>query len=214
MMDLSRLLEWQNLMFILPMAFALLMLGVSVFASLDNNPDTASGEVETDVSMTGKMLSALGIGKVPVSILIYCWCMLFGFWGFVLYNYIFLSLFYNMLLRVSAASIIAFFIALLGSSFMVRIIARFVPQLESYAEQKQDFINREAEVRYTVTATQGTVTLTDKYGNLQQMQVRLDASVSEAVPPGEKVILIAYDATENVFMAIPVRLPVSSHNVN
>jgi membrane protein implicated in regulation of membrane protease activity len=175
----STLLEWQNLIFILPMAFALLLLGVSMLGGdgHDGDHDSPGHEHEVDGYGTGgheggdasifsRMLDMLGVGRVPVSILVFTWCMLFGFAGLVLQNYLLAGLLPALYVHVLVSVLIAFFVSGILTSLLARVIGALMPRLESYGERKQDFINREAEVRYTITSRSGTVTLTDKYGNL------------------------------------------------
>jgi hypothetical protein len=106
-------------------------------------------------------------------------------------------------LNVAVSAGAAFLISGFLTSLMARVIGRFMPRLETYGERKQDFINREAEVRYTIKRDSGTVTLLDKYGNLQQLQVHLDPSCTEPILPHTKVILLSYDAAEDTFLAVP-----------
>jgi membrane protein implicated in regulation of membrane protease activity len=214
----AMLLEWQNLIFLLPMAFALILLGVSMLGGDhhegDHDADShighevdgyglGGGQDVADASLFSRMLDMLGVGRVPVSILVFTWCMLFGFTGLLLQHYFLAALLPARLPNVIVSAFAAFAASGFLTSLLARLIGRVMPRLESYGEQKQDFINREAEVRYTITASSGTVTLTDKYGNLQQLQVYLHESCKEAIPPHAKVILLSYDAAEDAFLAVP-----------
>ena len=215
-MNPAMLLKWENLVFILPMAFALLLLGVSMLGGGHHDGDHdadghvgahevdgyGSGGADNDASFFSRMLDVLGVGRVPVSILVFTWCMLFGFIGLTLEHYVFAFL-PALYLNVVVSGVIAFITSGLLTSMLARLIGAIMPRLESYGERKQDFINREAEVRYTITASSGTVTLIDKYGNLQQLQVYLDSSCKEAIPPHTKVILLSYDPAEDAFLAAP-----------
>ncbi len=210
------LLEWQNLIFLLPMAFALLLLGVSMLGGDGDGDHEAEhhfgghemdgvGVDSADASAFSRALDFLGLGRVPVSILIFTWCMLFGFTGLILEHYL-LALFLPLrLLNITLSVIVAFISAGLLTSLLARLTGRFVPRLESYGERKEHFINREAEVRYTITSSSGTVTLLDKYGNLQQFQAQLHESCNETIPPHTKVVLLSYDASEDVFFAMPAQ---------
>ncbi|RYZ54973.1 MAG: DUF1449 family protein [Sphingobacteriales bacterium] len=217
-MQIEKLLEWQNLVFVLPMVFALIMLAISMFGDagsgdhdheLDSHHFEGDGvytaeDVSTDPSVLAKMFSALGVGKVPLSILAFCWLMIFGFTGLLLMNFHF----DNLLLRlpnVLFSGGLAFLVSMVTTAVIARTIGRFLPQMESYGERRQDFINREAEVRYTVTSNSGTVTMKDKYGNLQQLQVVLDKSCEGNIPPGSRVVLLSYNAAEEAFSVIPVK---------
>ncbi len=218
-MSLSMLLEWQNLIFLLPMAFSLLLLGASMLGGDhhhggDHDADghfighadgygTAGDHDGSDASVLSRMLDALGVGRVPVSILVFTWCMLFGFTGLMLQHYLLDELLPSRALNAVVSAVAAFIVSGVLTSLLARVIGRVMPRLESYGERKQDFINREAEVRYTITARSGTVTLTDKYGNLQQLQVHLHQSCTDAIPPDTKVILLSYDAAADTFLAVP-----------
>lgn len=235
-MTVMNLLEWQNLVFVLPIVLALILLGLSMLGSLGDNDVSVDHDVgidmdhdvdidhdvdvhvgagnamphdfdhdidmDHDISMINLMLSALGIGKVPLSILGFCWLMIFGFVGISL-NAVWKGVFdsINVLVVVSAG--IALFTSLTLTGFLAKFIAKFMPKSESYGETLSDFINREAEVRYTVTSSAGTITLHDKYGNLQTLHARRDVSCESDIPPDTKVMILSYSSQDGEFLVIP-----------
>ncbi len=217
-------LAWYNLIFILPMALALIFLGLSIFGGLgdsdvdvdsdvDLDGDVDAGNISTDKlphdidydspSFLSTMLSALGIGKVPLSILMFCWLMIFGFIG-LLINSLWWGFTVHILVIISAS--IAFFVSLFLTAFIARGIAKVMPQTESYAEKRKDYINREAEARFQITATSGTITLYDKFSNLQTFSAIKDSSCKENIPSGQKVIIVSYSSQEGVFVVIPAQI--------
>lgn len=227
-MAIQNLLEWQNLVFALPMVLALILLGLSMSGSLgehdtsvdhdvsvdhdatvhsgDNMPHDFSHDLDHDMSpsLISVMLSALGIGRVPLSILGFCWLMIFGFVGLVL-NSLWQGVFGSVNILVLVSAIVAFVSSLTVTSFLARVIARFMPQTESHMEKFSDFVNREAEVRFTVTATSGTITLNDKYGNLQTLMAKRDVSCESDIAPDTKVVILSYFPQEKVFIVIPAQ---------
>jgi len=231
-MTVTNLLEWQNLVFVLPIVLALVLLGLSLLGSLgdhdvnvdhdvgmdhdiDHDVDVHVGgdnamphdldhDIDTshDVSTINLMLSALGIGKVPLSILGFCWLMIFGFVGITL-NAVWKGLFDSINILVIISAGIALFSSLTLTGFLAKLIAKVMPKSESYGETLSDFINREAEVRYTVTSSSGTITLYDKYHNLQTLVARLDPSCKDAIPPDTKVLILSYSSQDGEFLVIP-----------
>lgn len=223
-------LEWQNLFFALPMVLALILLGLSLLGSSADNDasvDHDVGDVDHDVDLgeadvhshthdfahdvdhdspnniLSTMLTALGIGKVPLSILGFCWLMIFGFVGLFLnsiWNGVFGSI--NILVIVSAA--VAFFTSISLTSFLARGIAKIMPQTESHGENLSSFVNREAEVRYRVTSKSGVISLYDKFHNLQTLSAIRDDSCEEDIPSGQKVFILSYSTQDRVFKVIPV----------
>lgn len=240
-MTMQNLLEWQNLVFALPMVLAFILLGMSILGGggdhdvgadhdisidhdvsldahdidLDSDADVGGGhganlphdfsygmDHDAEVSIITTMLSVLGIGKVPISILGFCWLMIFGFVG-LSFNAIWTNVFgsINVLVMVSAA--VAFVASLTVTSFLAGFIARIMPLSNNDSESIANFINREADVRYTITPHSGTITLKDKFDNLQTLPARCDSSFDGSISPNTKVIILSYSKDKNEFIVIP-----------
>ncbi len=168
-----------------------------------NLPHDFSHEIDHDSpSVLSTMLSALGIGKAPFSILMFCWLMIFGFTGLCL-NALWTGIFGSITILVILSGAAALATSLTLTSLLARLLGKFIPQTENHSEKLSDFINREAEVRYTVTANSGTVTFYDKYNHLQTLIVRKDASCQEDIPPNTKVIILSYSEQDREFIVIP-----------
>lgn len=227
-MTIQNLLEWQNLIFVLPMVLALILLGLSMsgigehdsdidhdvglehdvdMQSAGNMPhDLSTTDVDHDTgpSVLSVMLSALGIGKAPLSILGFCWLMIFGFVGLVL-NSVWQGAFGSINILVIISASIAFISSLTITSFLARGIYRFMPQTQTEVENLSDFINREAVVRFTVTTDSGTITLIDKYGNQQTLMAKRDESCNQDLTPDTPVVILSYLPKEKVFSIIPAQ---------
>jgi hypothetical protein len=56
-----------------------------------------------------------------------------------------------------------------------------------------ELVGLPGEVRYTVGADYGTVTLHDKYGTLQQIECALGPTSNETLSPDTKVLVASWD---------------------
>ena len=85
-------------------------------------------------------------------------------------------------------------------------------QTESYAEKREDFVNREAETKFKITTTSGTINLYDKFGNLQTFSAIKDSSCEEDIPSGQKVLIVSYSSQEGVFVVTPAQINKVNNN--
>lgn len=219
------LLNWWNLIFVLPftagVGYLLLFasgtvavehgVGPDADVGLDHDADfdhdldhgiehtvhdhAVGGEHEVGTIM--KALSFLGLGRVPLSIIVMCFCFIWGFSGWAS-NQVFSSL-----LRVPGLFIWpSLGVALASSVLLTRYLAlglsKIMPATETYAVSKRQLVGRLAEVRYTVTETFGRAQLRDDTGVLQEVSCRVKPGEAE-IPPGSRVVLLSYDEREKVF---------------
>ena len=153
------LLDWQNLIFLLPMlaalAYTLLMAaglgfgdhGVAVDHDLDVGHDFDAGaehDLDTDhdashaghAASAGAMASLLGlfgVGRAPLSILILSACVLWGAVGLALNVWLGTA---NML-RVSGLAALA---AVLGTRLLAEGLAALMPSEESYYTTREELV--------------------------------------------------------------------------
>jgi membrane protein implicated in regulation of membrane protease activity len=159
-------------------------------------------EQDNDTSVFYSILVMLGVGRVPLSIIGFCWLMIFGFVGLLL-NGVWMGIFNSINILFLISGVVAFVTSLTLTSFLARGIGKIMPQTESYGEKKTDLINREAEVLYTVTEQSGTITLYDKFKNYHRLQARRDVSCTTDIPPNTKVVILSYAEKDKEFVVIP-----------
>ena len=215
------LLEWQNLIFVLPMSAALLYvvllasglsfgdhgdvaaghdLHVAVDHDLDAGHDLSGGAdqaVDTAESahghpphILGALLTLLGVGKVPVSILILSACLTWGAAGLIL----------NVVLGTTSMQRVvgfALLAAVVGTRLLAEGLALVLPGEESYHTPKPQLVGEAGQVLYAVTRTSGTVRLQDRSGNLLDLDCRTYGE--ESIPAGARVVLQEYDPAADVF---------------
>ncbi|MBI3964196.1 MAG: DUF1449 family protein [Chloroflexi bacterium] len=171
---------------------------------VDHGIDAVAHEVHADghaePSLLFKSLSFLGFGKIPLSILLTSFLLLWGFVGWAS----------NQLLKDALATpaLVAFSVATatLMSVFLVRSLARglarVLPSTESYDVTRDQLVGRVAEVRYRITERAGAAQTYDQHGNLHEVDCRVDEGEPE-LPPGTRIYLAAFDREKGVFAVVP-----------
>jgi hypothetical protein len=232
------LLEWQNLIFVLPMGlgvlYVLLMatglamgehgdvdvdhdigtdhdldvdhdIGVEHDVGVDHDvadghdvhaghavPDSHVGSIHGhQSSLLGRALGVLGVGKVPISILMISALFIWGAVGLVLNAFMGL----DAIGRVAGLTALA---SVVGTRLVAEGLASILPGEESYHTPKDQLIGEVGEVLYEVTPTAGTVRLRDPSGNLVDLDCR--AYGEDRFPAGSRVVLQEYASNSDSFL--------------
>lgn len=189
------ILEWWNLIFLLP-AFAavlyILLLAVGAMPFDDFGVDIADGDADHDV------LSLLGIGRVPLALVLVTFCLLWGFIGWFATR-AFSTIWPNPGVFVWPALAAAFFGAGLLTSLMARGVGRLIPRSASQSTGARDLVGRMAETRYPVSATAGSVQVYDRHGSLHEVSARVLPGEAP-IPAGTPVVLWRYDDAAGAFL--------------
>lgn len=212
------LLEWQNLIFALPMFTALLYVAMMAAGlAMDHDADIGHGpdldhdighvpHLEHDAHLEGDhahggdhapahpglfsaVLSFLGIGKVPLSILLMSASMIWGAVGLGL----------NMAFPDAPIRAVAFaaFATIGGTRLIAQGLTKVLPGEESYHTPKEDLIGQTAEAMFEVNVASGTARLVDPSGNLLDLDCR--AAGGERIAAGTRVVLTDYDPSTDLF---------------
>lgn len=224
-MQVLDLLQWWNLIFVLPFGLALgtvlLMATGAVSAEFGGHDldldhhieidhdvhvehDFGAHDGEGDGHFLGQALSLLGIGRAPLSIIVSSFCFIWGFTGWAA-NQFFQSLWPAPSVFVWASIGAAFFTAILLTRFIVFGIVKLMPLDENFAVSDSQLVGRRATVRFSVTNQSGTAQVYDQYGTLHEVPCRLksDDGASEAnlasLPPGTPVVLLEWNREQKFF---------------
>lgn len=220
-------LEWYNLIFNMPFLFALFYLlllatgtvatehGFEADAGIDHDVDLDHDlGIEHDLSHglehyhnmeSGhepgtllKALSVIGLGKVPLSIIMLCFCFIWGFAGFtsnkIFHDVLEPWLFIWPSLGIALTSSVFF------TGYLAKGLSRILPTMETYGTSMDDFVGKLAEVNYSITATSGSAFLRDKHGNFYEVPCRIETVEKQEIESGSQVILMGYNSDENVFI--------------
>jgi len=231
------LLEWQNLLFLIPIvlgALDLLMtaltgLGASEGADIhgDVDADMVGGfdhgfdagadagldhdaDAGHDVAHGGAghvlpaVLDFFGVGRVPLSILVMCYCFVWGATGLA-----------SLTLLGTAKVWVAVAIAAASAVLITRQVAyglsRIMPTFETHHTPQRELVGLRGRVLYRVTETSGVVRLRDERQSLRDVECRVRPNEAP-LPADAPVVLLRYEPGTKVFLVAPV--PVNEPQVN
>lgn len=227
-MSVEWLMQWWNLIFIVPFGLALLYLGVYAmsgftFGDADGDVGVDGADVDADADaeiavhgdadagVDGADLDAhdshvpihiaamswIGIGRVPLSLVLMVLLLTWGFFGFATSYYI-----ERNLQGFAMAPVVSIAVAAVGSmlatSLASRAIARWLPTSETYAMRRHDLLGRTGEAIYQIDHQTGVVSLRDENNDLFQVPCRVHADHAP-IPKGSRVRLVAYNGREKAY---------------
>lgn len=244
-MNAEWLLNWWNLIFLLPAGLALMYLGLytvsgltfgesDVDHDLDADADSdldadadadadhdldadhdADADSDADHDADGEQAAAghgstslaaltwLGLGKVPVSLLLMVLFLTWGVVGFIANA--------AMQSRGASASLIsiplAAIVSVLATRGVVMAVARYLPLYETTARRRHALLGAVGEAIFAIDQKFGMVAVRDDTGDLYQVACRAEAG-QEPIAKGAQVKLVAYNAKEGLFYV--ARRPITS----
>ena len=167
-------------------------------------------EVRHDVTMSAAgddagavkaMLLWLGVGRVPLSVLLMVFLLAWGAAGFIV-NQVARTAVYGDW-RVVALSLPAAFLgAILATRLTVSAIGRWLPLDESTARRRHDLLGLVGVALYTIDETFGMVSVRDDLGELYQVPCRVTRG-ADSIPKNAPAVLVAYNARQNLYRVEP-----------
>jgi membrane protein implicated in regulation of membrane protease activity len=216
---MTDLLSWTNLVFLIPLALGVLLtignavglgdfdldgevdLDADVDADVDLDADAdldADGDADADHG--GGAFDVLGVGRVPLMVILICLLTSFGVIG--------LSL--NRLLGwlpTAFAAPAAIWLSLVGSLVVTsrasRWIARLLPSVESYATDAEGLVGCAGKVAMPIDGDFGRATVLDGGGTRHELRCRTDGAT---LARGTEVVVTEYDAEHHVYTVVPLSL--------
>ena len=198
------LLVWQNLMFLLPLLLAVLYLLVLATGGDGHGHHDAGGhdatghghdghhdahhESESDLS---KVLGLIGIGRVPLSLVLVTMLVTWGGAGLITNQIVGTNMWF-----VSAG--IAALAALLCTGVISNGAGRLL-QTRSYGVAREALVKQKARTTVPITAECGEARLTDSTGTLRDLAVRVGPGLAQ-IPADTEVVLESYDRERGVFI--------------
>ena len=167
-------------------------------------------DADSAVGQGGSILNAvawLGVGRVPLSILLMVLCFAFGALGF----------FANQLLREAlgapAVAAVSLPVAILGglalTSLVANAIAKWMPMNETSARLRREFVGSRATTVFPVDAGQGLAVVRGPEGDRYQIPCRTLPG-REAIAARSEVVIVKYVADDGLFFVVPSGLAEST----
>ena len=154
-----------------------------------------------DASPLKAALTWLGVGRVPLSILLMVLFLAWGATGFVV-NQIARPTFAEDWQVAIASLPAALLTALLTTRLVVRAIDRWIPLDETTARRRHDLLGLAGTAIYAVDERFGMLSVRDDRGELHQVPCRLAAG-HPPVPKHGRAVLVSYNAKDNLYGVIP-----------
>jgi membrane protein implicated in regulation of membrane protease activity len=203
------LFTWYNIPFLvslgLSLVFALLQL-VGGFGDGDSDVDVdADADVDVDVEgdFFGDALGFLGIGKVPVMLVLMGFLGVFGLSGLLINTIISQSFNGYAGIAFAAAALGSLICAFMLTGRISRGFARLAPD-SSLAVGFEQLVGRIGTVSSPqVSETYGRVTVRDQHGGTHTVYAVLNGG--EPLPERSEVALLAYDEARRCFVVKPMK---------
>lgn len=177
---IQEILQWYNLIFYVSIFLGVVFISSSVMgieaetdigidadvdveAAID--PDNLEIELDGHDGLFAKILGVFGIGKCPLSIVLFTAFLLFGITGLVL------NIFFAPWLAILSV-VGAFCVTLIGTRFIALTVSAFMPQTETYNITPHHFVGKRGSVVISVTETFGQIHIRDGYGSLHKLNAR------------------------------------------
>ncbi len=214
------LLAWYNLIFLLPILMGIVAAlaatsglgieagdsdssGVETESEASHGCDTDSDtdtpdhavEVHSDGNLFERALSLLGVGRVPLSIVITVSSLTFGVTG-ILLNSLLLSLVKIPTLIAGVSVLGSFTVMFLITGALSRWLSKILPSVESYGISHSGLEGRVGTLVLAANTEFGVVHVVDEYHQLHRIQCK---TFKGTIPEGTEVIIIKYEESEKVY---------------
>ena len=177
------MLQWYNLIFELGFVALVLyafVMGTGILGGVDDIHAEAhhdlsdghhGGSSDHEPSSGFGLRGALGIGKVPLSVILILFLLFWSISGLVANHFLRKQIAGDQI-WVLLSIVIALAVSTFGTGFFARKVGKYLPTNESYASSTEELVGKTAEVLHEVTETGGTARLHDQFGNLLDLDVR------------------------------------------
>lgn len=224
-MDFLFFLQWWNLIYELPFLAALLYIGllasgtvspghgegdighdISHVLHLDHDVSHDGGhphdhpdhDVDEDAGVFVRVLYFFGIGRVPLSIVMLSFLLIWSFTGWA--SNLLLSRWFPQPVFIVISFALATIVALILTRYIAIGLAKVMPSLETYGVSQQELGGSHGTAKYGITQSFGRAQVYDRFGNLQEVNCRLLPG-GDSIPAGVPIRLLEYN-TEGRFYTV------------
>jgi hypothetical protein len=145
-------------------------------------------------------LTFLGVGRVPISIIVLSFSILWAFLGWA--SNLWLGRLFPAFMYFWVSLAIAFFGSVFFTKAIASIIAKWMPNTETYVTKKTDLVGKTGTTNYRVTETSGFAFVTDNFKGTIEVSCRVPRG-QEPIPTGTKVVINHYLPEEDAYLVCP-----------
>lgn len=209
---------WQNIVFFIPIAVGIILVFGSAFGGHDADGDhDVDGDADNDgdvrgaghiddpshqhadgveKGLFGKALSVLGIGRVPLTMVMMMASLLFGGIGIVM-NTILSALISVPWIYAPISIAVAFLgmVTLTGNA--AKLLNRYMPTTETYRVSKHDLAGQTGVLLLPSDTSDGLAQVKDHEGNVHNVRCR---TLKGPMPKGGEILVIEYDEGTNTYV--------------
>jgi len=147
------------------------------------------------------LLSLLGVGKIPVSLVLMILLLLWGSTGFLVNQLILNATRSDWIIAMISLPVTAA-ISFTLTGLIARTVGKYLPSMETYVHRRTELVGQIGEAIYNVDGNFGMVSVRDVGGDLFQVPCRT-AEGARVILKGTKVVLFDYDSEKGVFRVAP-----------
>lgn len=147
----------------------------------------------------GQLLGLLGLGKAPLSILIFSWGILWCVIGLTVYTMLPSEYWYINQNALHTALVAALVGTLVIGRMIAGTIGAMIPSKESHTVSLRSLKGQNGMVLHTVSQVSGTVRLTDRLGHLRDVQARTHEG-ENPILKGARVKLSQFVPASRIFL--------------
>jgi hypothetical protein len=170
-----------------------------VDSDADQDADSDSDHDADDAPAWLTLISWLGVGRVPLSVLLMILLMSWGFAGFVTNAFLNEHKFADWQLAVFSIPI-ALIASTLFTRMFARLIAAYFPTTSAPVMRRHQLLGSVGEAILPIDDNFGMAAVRNDLGQLYQVSCRAE---SVSIPTGAKVQLVAYTAKSHTFHVRP-----------
>lgn len=152
-----------------------------------------------DESFMSRVLAILGIGQVPITLIIGIFLLCWGAFGLVA-NRIFEGIMHYPAVYVWPSMGATFVAASFFTRISAAIIVRVMPSTETFGVSRVELIGNIGHAVYKISNDSGTVNVRDMYGTVHRVQAKTEPN-AEPIQTGAEVILVDFDEEDKRFVA-------------
>jgi hypothetical protein len=173
----------------------------NVDADADSDPDPVGHHSSSAARNALGALAWVGVGRVPLSLVLMVLMLTWGFIGFVTNQFLRDEVSRQWLIPLVSLPVAAV-VSLLATRLLARGMSRLMPTEETYARRRKDLLGEVGEAIYPIDERFGMAAVRDDRGNLYQVPCRVESG-RLPIAKGEKVLLVSYEANRNIFHVMP-----------